>query len=88
MLVPVNTNGLVHNSDGVSATVRACTTADPCHPTLENATGFNRSAYRTIAVPVERYLIAMRGNYEITNHITAYVEGNFARSSATTIQTR
>ncbi|MEO5865781.1 MAG: TonB-dependent receptor [Sphingomonas sp.] len=79
----VNTNGLVHNNDGVSATVRGCTTADPCHPTAENATGFNRSAFRTIAVPVERYLGAFRGNYAITDHINASIEGNFAKTSST-----
>ena len=49
-LIVVNTNGLVH-ADGVSATVRACSLADPCQPSLENATGFNRSAFRTIAIP-------------------------------------
>jgi outer membrane receptor protein involved in Fe transport len=81
----VNTNGLVHNNDGVASTVRACTTADPCHPTLANATGFNRSAFRTIAIPVERYLLSMRGNYQITDHINATVEGNFVRSTVTTV---
>lgn len=85
VLIPVNTNGLVHNSDGVPSTVRGCTTADPCHPTLENATGFNRSAFRTIAVPVERYLVALRGNYAITDHINANIEGNFAKSQATAL---
>lgn len=84
-LIPVNTNGLVHNNDGVSATVRACSTADPCHPTIENATGFNRSAFRTIAVPVERYVAAFRGNYEINDHINATLEMNFARTSSTTL---
>lgn len=87
-LIPVNTNGLVHNSDGVSATVRPCpavTDTDFCHPTLENATGFNRSAFRTIAIPVERYLLAFRGNYAITDHINATLEGNFARTQVTTL---
>ena len=83
-LIPVNTNGLVHNNDGVASTVRACTTADPCHPTLAAATGFNRSAFRTIAVPVQRYLLSFRGNYEITDHINATLEGNFAQSNVTT----
>lgn len=42
--------------------------------------GFNRSAFRTIAVPTERYLIALNGNYEITPNIAAFVEGTFAQS--------
>ena len=81
----VNTNGLVHDNDGVSATVRACTTADPCHPTTANATGFNRQAFRTIAIPVERNLLAFRGNYQITDSINATLEGNFARTTVTTL---
>ena len=85
VLRPVNTNGLVHVNDGVLATVRPCTAADPCRPTLANATGFNRSALRTIAIPVERYLLALRGNYAITDHINAVLEGNFARTTVTTL---
>ena len=33
-------------------------------------TGFNRSAFRTIAIPTERYLMATRGNYEISDWST------------------
>ncbi|MBN8808686.1 MAG: TonB-dependent receptor [Sphingomonas sp.] len=84
LIVP-NTNGLVHNSDGVPSTVRACTTTDPCHPSLGAATGFNRSAFRTIAVPVERYLLALRGNYAVSDNINATIEGNFARTQVTTL---
>ena len=84
-LIPVNTNGLVHNNDGVASTVRACTDADPCHPTLANATGFNRSQVRTIAIPVERYLLAFRGSYAINDHVNATLEGNFARTQVTTL---
>ena len=80
----VNTNGLVH-SDGVPGTARACTVADPCKPSLGVATGFNRSEFRTIAVPTERYLLAMRGNYAITDNINASVEGNFSRTQVTTL---
>jgi outer membrane receptor protein involved in Fe transport len=91
----VDTNGLVHNNDGTLAAAnaadaaasgrRTCSLADPCHPTVANATGFNRSAYRTIAVPVERYLVALRGNYELADGISAYLEGNFSRSTVTTL---
>ncbi|MBK6492703.1 MAG: TonB-dependent receptor [Sphingomonadales bacterium] len=42
--------------------------------------GFNRSAFRTIAVPVERFLIATRANYDITPDISVFLEGTFAKS--------
>ncbi len=45
-----------------------------------NPTGFNRSAFRTIAVPTERYLIALRGNYEVTNNVNLNMEGTFAQT--------
>jgi outer membrane receptor protein involved in Fe transport len=53
--------------------------------TGQNATGFNRQAFRTIAIPTERYLMALRGNYEITDSISALVEGTFAKSTTTTV---
>lgn len=83
-LALVNTNGLVH-ADGVPSTVRACTVADPCQPSLQFATGFNRQQFRTIALPIERYLIALRGNYEIIDGVNAFIEGNYAKSSTTTL---
>ena len=94
-LLIVNTNGLVHNDDGAPGTAapidvgfqgfERCTDQDPCHPSLAAATGYNRSALRTIAVPVERYLVALRGNFEVTDHINAFMEGNFAKSQSTTL---
>jgi outer membrane receptor protein involved in Fe transport len=51
---------------------------------LAAATGFNRQAFRTIAIPTERYLMALRGNYEITDDITFFTEGTFAKTSTTT----
>jgi outer membrane receptor protein involved in Fe transport len=51
------------------------------------ATGFNRSAFRTIAVPVERYLFAGRGNFEFTEHHSAFFEGTYASTnSSSTIE--
>ena len=47
-----------------------------------NPTGFNRSAFRTIAVPVERYLMALRGNYEVSEDINAFFEGTFAQTKS------
>jgi outer membrane receptor protein involved in Fe transport len=47
------------------------------------ATGFNRSAFRTIAVPVERYLFAGRGSFEFTENHSAFFEGTYASSNST-----
>ena len=49
------------------------------------ADGFNRSTFRTIAVPVERYLLASRAHYDITPGITAFLEGSFAKSHTETV---
>ncbi len=49
------------------------------------ATGFNRSAFRTIAVPLERYLFASRGEYEYTENHRAFFEGTYASSQATSV---
>jgi iron complex outermembrane receptor protein len=46
------------------------------------ATGFNRSEFRTIAVPIERYLFAGRGNFEFTENHSAFFEGTYASSSS------
>ncbi len=48
------------------------------------ATGFNRSAFRTIAVPVERYLFAGRGSFEFAENHSAFLEGTYASSNTTT----
>ena len=42
--------------------------------------GFNRSDFRTIAIPVERYLIATRARYEVTPGVRVFLEGTFAKS--------
>jgi outer membrane receptor protein involved in Fe transport len=47
------------------------------------ATGFNRSAFRTIAVPIERYLFAGRGSFEFTEGHSAFFEGTYASSNST-----
>ena len=47
------------------------------------ATGFNRSAFRTIAVPVERYLFAGRGSFEFAENHAAFFEGTYASTNST-----
>lgn len=48
------------------------------------ATGFNRSAYRTIAVPTERFLFATSGNLKINDNHSAFLEGTYAQSKVET----
>jgi outer membrane receptor protein involved in Fe transport len=46
--------------------------------------GFNRSAFRTIAIPTERYLAAISGSYEIVEDHSAFVEATYASTQAKT----
>lgn len=51
------------------------------------ATGYNRSALRLIAVPVQRYLFAGRGTYDYTENHGVFFEGTYASSeSSSTIE--
>ncbi|ELX08582.1 putative vitamin B12 transporter [Janthinobacterium sp. HH01] len=49
------------------------------------ATGFNRSAFRTIAVPTERYLLALNGEHAFTPAVIGFVEGNYSSTKVRTI---
>lgn len=50
-------------------------------------TGFNRSAYRAIAVPTERYLFSTTGNHAFNEDHSAFFEGTYASTkTATTIE--
>lgn len=67
-----------------SANGGVCAT-DPSNPlngTQIGPNGFNRQAFRTIAVPVERYLFAARGKYEVVDGVSAVVEGTYANTSS------
>lgn len=44
--------------------------------------GFNRQYYRTIAVPVERYLFATRAHYDVTESIRFVAEGTYSNTSS------
>lgn len=46
--------------------------------------GYNRSAVRTIAIPTERYLMALNSHYDISDHITAFLEGTYASTRTRT----
>ncbi|WP_066482610.1 MULTISPECIES: TonB-dependent receptor domain-containing protein [unclassified Sphingomonas] len=47
-----------------------------------NVNGFNRQFFRTIAVPVERYLFAGRAHYDVTDSVRVYAEGTFNNTSS------
>jgi outer membrane receptor protein involved in Fe transport len=48
------------------------------------ASGFNRNEWRSIAVPVERYLFATNGELKINEKTRAFMEGTYASSHVST----
>ena len=48
------------------------------------ATGFNRSAYRTIAIPTKRMLFSSKGEHAIDESNSVFFEGTFASSRTAT----
>ncbi|MGT2514924.1 TonB-dependent receptor [Sphingomonas panni] len=44
--------------------------------------GFNRQNFRTIAVPVERYLFAARGRYDLSDNVRLITEGTYNSTRA------
>lgn len=44
--------------------------------------GFNRNGVRRISVPVERYLATAIVKYELTDNVTAFLEGTYAKSKS------
>lgn len=48
------------------------------------AAGFNRSDYRTIAIPTERYLFSATGEYQFAADHKAFFEGTYASTSTNT----
>ena len=47
-----------------------------------NIDGYNRNADRYLGVPVERYLASALGSYEFSDSITAYFEGQYAKTKS------
>ncbi|CAM3736068.1 TonB-dependent receptor domain-containing protein [Roseateles saccharophilus] len=48
------------------------------------ATGFNRSAFRTIAIPTDRVLMATKGDYALNESHTLFFEGTYANTKTFT----
>ncbi|MDG5487913.1 TonB-dependent receptor [Sphingomonas sp. BGYR3] len=44
--------------------------------------GFNRQFFRTIAVPVERYLFAARGHFDVSDNVRVFAEGTYNNTRA------
>ncbi|MBK1639911.1 TonB-dependent receptor [Rhodothalassium salexigens DSM 2132] len=47
---------------------------------LSDANGFNRSAYRTIAVPTERFLSSFNLNFQAHERVNFFLESTYART--------
>lgn len=66
-----------------SANGGTCTAAgSPFDGTPIGPDGFNRQFFRTLAVPVERYLFATAGNYEITDDVNLFFEGTYSKTTS------
>ena len=48
-------------------------------------TGFNRSEFRSIAVPTDRYLLATTGTMQLNEKNSVFFEGNYASTRVTTM---
>ena len=48
------------------------------------ATGYNRSAIRTIAIPLERFIFSSKGDYNLSDELSVYFEGTYAGTKAST----
>ena len=46
--------------------------------------GFNRSAFRTIAIPTERYLFAASGTYEVNDDHRIFFDGSYSNTETQT----
>ncbi len=61
--------------DETTGTVRPFTSANPDGSALD---GFNRQAFRAIAVPTERFLFSSAVDYEISPRFNLFFEGTYA----------
>lgn len=76
-------NAIVDNP--ATTTVNEASPAVPSLGTGTGPNGFNRQAFRTLAVPVERYLFAAAGDYAITDNVNFFFEGTFNKTSSSRI---
>lgn len=55
--------------------------AAPSIGTGTGPTGFNRSAYRYLAVPTTRYLLSLNANYEVSDALDVFAQGTYSSTS-------
>lgn len=79
---PTNVLERGFNQNGGTITAAQATACGVPAGTVLPARGFNRQAYRTIAVPVERFLFASRMNYELTDGIRLIGEGTYNKTTS------
>lgn len=72
-----NRRGFSYNPDG---SLFECSSA-----ACPDAPGFNRSDFRYLAVPVERYTAAGRANFEVSPALNLFIEGNYAKTKVKTV---
>lgn len=70
------------NANGAPITAAQARACGVPAGTVLPARGFNRQNYRTIAVPVERYLFASRMHYDVTDKIRFIGEATYANTSS------
>ena len=71
---------------GPTGTLQPCFTGNgtSCTTDIGSGTGpngFNRMAFRYLAIPVQRYLVNLNAHYDITDGVTAFLEGSFASTN-------
>ncbi len=74
-------DGALRNCVSTNGTA-GCVNADG---SIAGPDGFNRSNFRYLAVPVERFVAAGRANFEITPAFNIFVEGNYAKTKVQTV---
>jgi iron complex outermembrane recepter protein len=74
-------DGALRNCVSTNGTA-GCVNADG---TIAGPDGFNRSEFRYLAVPVERYVAAGRANFEISPAFNLFIEGNYAKTKVSTV---
>ena len=66
----------------ITGQLQPCRATNGSTATCDGPTGFNRSAYRYLAIPLQRYSAFVNGHYDVTDGLTAYFEGQFVSTNA------
>ncbi len=74
-------DGALRNCVSTNGTA-GCVNADG---SVAGPDGFNRSDFRYLAVPVERYVGAGRANFEVSPAFNLFLEGNYAKTKVSTV---